>query len=549
MKQCSLLLCCLVSALSANALKIDIKNRQLHNDAPYIVSQCYTKTKDAKGGVHNPCLNCHRDSKAPNYIDDWDLQESYAFPEYALTNHWTNLFIDRSKAVSQISDAAIRHYVNESNYFDANGSIVLAKKLKNLPEEWDIDGDGRWDGYIPDCYYHFDREGFDHAPDGNYTGWRAFGYTPFLGTFWPTNGSTDDVLIRLSKDFSVNDQGEFDIETYRVNLWIVEALIKQKSIQIDPIDERKYGVDLDKDGRLGMAEKIAFDYDPLHGRMMSYVGYARKQQYQLAAGLYPVGTEFLHSVRYLSAPKAGRVGMAARMKELRYGRKVSWADYGVHAELADEEIKERNDYPDRLMTYIGDAERGVSNKRGWRYQGFIEDADGALRPQSYEEHLNCIGCHATLGSLVDSTFVFPRKLERGAFQNGWYHWSQKGLAGMPEPKMPDGSYEYTRYLQENGAGDEFRDNAEVMQRFFDQNGTLLQSETEKLHRDIAYLLIPSVERALQLDKAYRVIVDEQSFIYGRDAHIAPIKKVHRELKEDEKTGVTKPVKYLPQAMQ
>jgi len=193
--------------------------------------------------------------------------------------------------------------------------------------------------------------------------------------------------------------------------------------------------------------------------------------------------------------------------------------------------------------FIGDAERGVSTKRGWRYQGFIEDEHGALRPQTYEENLLCIGCHASLGALVDSTFVYQRKFEHGTFQNGWHHWSQKGLKGVKEPKTADGRGEYTLYLKENHAGDEFRDNDEIQAKFFNADGTLKESEVQKLKTDITHLIFPSQKRALKLNKAYKVIVDEQSFIYGRDATIKPVKNVHKEVEADESTGITKPVRY------
>ena len=49
--------------------------------------------------------------------------------------------------------------------------------------------------------FDFDDEGFDHAPDGTPTGWRAFAYMPLPSTFWPANGSTDDVLIRLPEAY------------------------------------------------------------------------------------------------------------------------------------------------------------------------------------------------------------------------------------------------------------------------------------------------------------------------------------------------------------
>jgi hypothetical protein len=62
---------------------------------------------------------------------------------------------------------------------------------------------------------------------------------------------------------------------------------------------------------------------------------------------------------------------------------------------------------------------------------------------------------------------------------------------------------------------------------------------EKLKTDVSVLLLPSAQRAMQLDKAYRSIVLEQSFAKGRDATVKPAQNVHRSLPDDEQTtGVT-----------
>lgn len=519
----------------------------------YVTSQCYTKTKDADGSVHNPCFSCHINSVEPNYIDDADLQETYDFSEATYKNPWTNLFIDRTDAVAAVSDAAILDYVRQGNYFDANGTIMLAAILGNVPEAWDYNGDGSWSGYRPDCYFAFDGEGFDRAPDGTYTGWRAFAYYPFLGTFWPTNGSTDDVLIRLPSVMRQDKTGAFDATVYKINLAIVEALIKRSDITIDPVDENTFGVDLNQNGTLDTAAKVvyrwaapSYDFETkrYYGYSMYYVGRAENAQIDnalhMAPGLYPEQTEFLHTVRYIDVDANGSVTMAPRMKELRYGRKTTWNTYPQLSNAAQTDIKDKDDFPNRLRTITGNAETGLNTGLGWVYQGFIEDAQGYLRPQTYEETLFCIGCHSGIGAVEDSTFVFARKLDAGARQMGWYHWTQADGAfkNLAEPQLADGRYEYTLYLQQNGAGDEFRGNEEVMARFFDANGTLKPDEVEALHGDVSRLIIPSAARALMLDKAYKVIVDEQSYIYGRDAHTVPAAEVWKEVEQGTSTGIT-----------
>ena len=536
-----------------NVVQIDFKSTYAkNNDAAYITSQCYTKTEDNNEKVHNPCFSCHINSEAPNYINDPDLQEAYDMGAYSKVNRFTNLFKDRTDAVAKISNKEILSYIRKDNYKE-NDTLLLAKKLKELPAEWDVNENGKWDGYMPDCYFSFDSEGFDKDPNGNYTGWRAFGYYPFLGTFWPTNGSTDDVLIRLPKEFQQDSQGAFDLEVYKINLAIIEALIKREDIAIDSVDERLYGVDLNQDGRLAIANSVVFNwmkpsYDTKKGKItnfsMHYVGKAKamleSNEHLIAPGLYPKGTEFLHSVRYIDIDEESRtIKMASRMKELRYGKKIAWNSYSQLQNAALAEIKEKDDFPDRLRTILGNSEEGLSTGLGWVYQGFIEDQNGELRPQNYEETKYCIGCHSGIGAIADSTFVFQRKFDKTHFQKGWYHWSQdaNGLKGIVEPKSKDGRDEYTLYLEQNGAGDEFRANMEVIEKFFDKNGTLKKEEIKKMHNDISYLLYPSVARALELNKAYKVIVDEQSYIYGRDAHVKPLENVHREVEEGQSTGV------------
>ena len=419
----------------------------LNNRGAYVTSQCYTKTVDENGLTHNPCYACHINSIEPNYIDDADLQEKHAFGEYTKVNRFTNLFKDRSELVSQVSDEEIVSYVRENNYIQ-KGQILLANRLKNPPKEWDINSDGKWGGYLPDCYFDFDDEGFDRTPADDFTGWRAFGYYPFLGTFWPTNGSTDDVLIRLADVFRQDTKGNFDVEVYKLNLSIVEALIKKKNITIDAVDERQYGVDLDQDGLLGTATEIVFKWEKptydsgtgkITGFSMSYVGLAKERLianvYLIAPGLYPKDTEFLHSVRYIDVDENSEsITLAPRMKELRYAKKRSWITYAELSNATLTDIKEKDAFPDRLRTVVGNTEYGALNNIGWIYQGFIEDAKGELRPQNYEETLYCIGCHSGIGAIADSTFVFQRKFDKEHFQKGWYHWTQdaNGLNNIAE---------------------------------------------------------------------------------------------------------------------
>jgi len=504
----------------------------------YITSMCYTQTKDQKSGnISNPCYSCHTKGKSPNYYNDTNLQQAYNFPEEVRRNPFTNLFKDRSSTVAKISDSEILEYIRESNYFDTNGNITLASSLPN-----------DWKGYRPDCYFNFDDEGLDSNPKtGKYTLWRAFRYTPFLGTFWPTNGSTDDVLIRLASVFAQNESGKVDIEIYKLNLTIVEAVVKQKNLQLaNSVDEKHHGVDLNQNGVLDSANEIVIStYDK-----MSYVGKAQEQlsegKIHIALGLFPEGTEFLHTVRYVDwDDKSEHISMSKRLKELRYAKKYGWSTYSQIERVAQAELQEAlamGSDEAILSNFRGNHEEGLDNEISWKYQGFIEDKEGNLRPQTHEETIGCIGCHSHLGATTDSTFSFARKLEgvdKKTNEYGWNHWSQKSLVGVKEPQVSyygfGKQYEYSFYLKNNHSGNEFRNNDEVQEKFFNSDGTVKREMLEKLHNDISVLLFPSKQRAIALNKGYRAMVEEQSFIYGRDANVKPMANVYQELLEPDAT--------------
>jgi hypothetical protein len=59
---------------------------------------------------------------------------------------------------------------------------------------------------------------------------------------------------------------------------------------------------------------------------------------------------------------------------------------------------------------------------------------------------------------------------------------------------------------------------------------------EHLRRDIAYLLLPSRDRALALDRAYRAIVEEQSFDKGREPVLTISQNVYSAVPVGSSTG-------------
>ena len=397
----------------------------VYNPEAVIPPQCYTRTE----GRFNPCYVCHQNHipGRENRMNDARLQRAYSFSQTGQTNRWRNLFEDRSERVAAISDADIQAWINEDNFSE------LAGRLEAV----------RFRGYIPrlenlaDGVAAFDEEGF--AKDGSH--WVAFSYKPFPSTFWPTNGSTDDVLIRLPAKFRHQD-GVYSREVYKTNLAILEAAIKGfDTIGSLPIDEAQIGQDLNEDGTLGRIHAIT--------RPATYVGAGSDTRVE--PYVYPHRTEFLHTVRYVGVGANGSITNARRMKEVRYMRKRDFLSPIVLAHYYDQEYQEKLEgtlphYPDR-------GHAGLYNKMGWLLQGFIEDKDGRLRFNTYEETMFCMGCHNTVGSSIDKTYSFPRKIDGAA------GWGYINLRGMPDaPTMNEQQGEILTYLERVGGGTEFRNN-------------------------------------------------------------------------------------------
>ena len=363
--------------------------RAVYNHEAIIPPQCYTRTE----GRFNPCYVCHQ-RQIPgreNTMNDDDLQVAYSFSDVGMTNHWHNLFRDREAAVAAITDEEILAWVADDNY-------------SALPDRLHAAG---FEGWIPDLHglenaaAAFDAEGF--ALDGSQ--WVAFNYKPFPSTFWPTNGSTDDIMIRLPEAFRTVDHGGYSRDVYRANLAIVEANIKgMDAISTARIDERRVGSDLNDDGVLGIVDEIT-----AVGRFVGAAADRFRDTY-----LYPDGTEFPHTVRYLGITPDGEIVPSRRMKEVRYMRK--WVGYRKSVYERNYQLEAFEKELGNLPQYIHLGDAGLDNKFGWALQGFIEDPRGQLRAATYEETLFCMGCHTSVGATIDKTFGLPRKVD-GA--RGW----------------------------------------------------------------------------------------------------------------------------------
>ena len=486
----------------------------IYNQEAPIPPQRYTRTE----GDFNPCYTCHQpyeDRARPNTMWDGYLQGAYDFSELGETNHWLNLFVDRREQVAKMSDQAIIDYINQDNY---------------TPAMTDLAEDSDWQGPVP--YIEglqqgaraFDEQGF--AKDGSH--WVAFNYKPLPSTFWPTNGSTDDVMVRLPEPFRTSTCADHDAasrDVYLANLSLMEMAIKELDrISTPPIDEQAVCADLDGDGTLGTARTLL--------KRDHYLGGAAKVP--VTDMLYPEGIEFLHTVRYVGVDAHGGIGLPPRMKEVRYMNKIRFYNSAHLKSLYGNEHQEKAE--GNLPYYTDHGDRGMDNGFGWMVLGFIEKEDGSLRPQSNQEQRFCMGCHTTVGTTIDQTFAFPRKVT-GA--EGWGYIDIKGMRDAPAINQDEG--EIAQYLRLVGGGNEFRENDEMQARWFNEDGSFKRDKVAGA--DVYELITPSRERALALNKAYKLIVEEQSYLYGRDATLKPAENVYRHINPDEVTPL-KPEKRI-----
>ncbi|MDB5969135.1 MAG: hypothetical protein JWQ90_1585 [Hydrocarboniphaga sp.] len=470
-----------------------------------IPPQCYAKT-----GAANPCYVCHTTARGNNGADDADLQQRYDFSPLRRTMPWTNQFVDRRAAIAKVSDEEILAWARADNYAPLRLAIGKLADYRGWKPDLDLEKG-------------FDEHGF--ARDGSQ--WRAFRYKPFPGAFWPTNGSADEVMIRLPAGLREDAAGRFSREVYRANLAIVEAMIATPADvadaaidrRIESIDERAAGIDLDGDGKLGIATH-------LRGLPARYAG---RGDIKPRRGLYPQYTEFLHTVRYLDPQQPDYA--ARRLKELRYAIKALEIDDLSIATHYQDNAREKltGDRPH----YAGSALTGQSNDYGWTLSGYIEDAQGRLRLQTREEQLYCMGCHTNVGISVDQTFSLARKLPDA---KGWGLQTLAGQRDAPQNGRTRG--EYAEYFERARGGDDYRANREMLARFFSANGRPDFARIAGVDgsQGLRGLLLPSPQRALALNKAYREVVFEQSYKLGRDAVPMPLdEQVHRQLDQGDPT--------------
>ena len=461
-----------------------IEHNEVYNPESVIPPQCYTKTE----GVNNPCYACHQSydsmEKRPNQMGDGTLQGNYEFSDVGLTNSWKNLFIDRTSLIAGIDDATIKKYIAQDNYTASlnNDAMPEYMRIENLSAAAEA----------------FDSDGF--AKDGS--GWVSYNYKPFPSTFWPTNGSTGDAMIRLPESFQ-RLNGEYNKAIYTLNLSLVEMALKElDTLTVAPVNELALNLDVNQDGKLtNSVTEIA--------RVSHYVGDA--SDVPLAHMLYPEGTEFLHTVRYIGVDENGNIYNAPRMKEVRYMKKHMFRSRESLASAYYAEAKDKHFEKLPQTRYLG--EKGIDNGFGWTINGFIENEQGELRAQHDQELAFCNGCHKTVGSTFDQTFSFARKVPG---QAGWGYINLREIEDVPNINEEKG--EFLTYMERVGGGDEFRQNGEMLAKWFDEKGMVKAEEVQRAN-SVYDIITPSPERAYALNKAYLTIVKEQSYLFGRDATI------------------------------
>ncbi len=379
------------------------------NPYAHIPAQCYIETS---GGTQNACLFCHTNgvfrrglgNNAPQAGYDalvGNLQLEYAFAALNYPHQhngsimpWTNtLFPEQLRAAVTAAGIAperwdMQRYIREDNWsaayqqrpgspLDWDSGVDSAFRLFPGLDPADLPADA--DGFVRSSKA---QNGHFHDGQGYVTGWRAVNFMPY-GIFTPHSGSVSGIYVRLPKLFMQNAQGQFDAATYRANLDLLARAIQDRLRN----DDRAY---------LGAATKIT-----------------------VQRGLYPLGTEFAHPLHYVDVAADGQDNTisrfpgtrAQRLKEMRYM-------YKYQEFIPDAAPQKDEDAP----VYANAAQGWIDNSVGWYLAAYIEDANGALRPQTASELTQCVGCHSGnvyrknrptmtsgTGNTIDSTWALPRQ--------------------------------------------------------------------------------------------------------------------------------------------
>lgn len=541
----------------------EFRSRTLFEN-PYanIPAQCYIETSH---GTQNACLFCHSNAAARKQLGNTlpqaganslvgNLQLEYAFGpinEFAKSpniNPWENTIfpekLDDAMRTLDINSSAwdMSAYIKQSNWEAAYAKKQGSKTSSNSHVK---DDEFRLLPALNPAALPADSDGFvrvvnegeslfrDHK--GFNTGWRSINFMPY-GIFTPHSGSVSGVYIRLDEKFMKNEEGEFDVEVYKVNLTLLEKAIQDR-------------LDANESCYVGLAKGIGTD-----------------------KGLFPLKTEFAHPLHYVDVQADGSENQvnkfpglrANRVKEVRYMYKYKMYYPG-------EAIMKEEDAP----LYYNEKESWIDNGAGWYLSGFIEDNKGNLRGQTPQELLQCVGCHSSTygfepaqftsgtGNTIDTVWSFSRKF---AGDLGWkemdylgyehnnssVHHETSGMAHLGDPLNREanvGEFRYflnhvvgaslygdmpgsmETYLQDiitkvNGYSDDFpkleMTSVVKIKEMQALRLKLVREFTQK--KDYldnngfiqAPLLYPTLDESLASAKGYRKVVATQRFTKGKD---------------------------------
>lgn len=376
-----------------------------YNEDPAISPQCWIETGY---GTQNACQYCHTDYLASiehgNAFPIADDQVLYSFPTANLNRIlWRNILFPE-EIEQRLKDEGLQipsrdnvDYVRQDNWSDLYAKVRDGGNDNWLNNDRPDDSFALFPALDPRHLYpynqndptgggthgYIDPEGFVRDEQNGYTGWRTVNFFPYA-IFTPLTGSVSGIYLRLPRQF-MTENDEFDAEVYKRNLDLLERNIKDRSFE-----ETQY--------------------------------YGDASSIPVKKGFYPVSTEFAHPLHYVDLYADGDAGndvngvvgnagktyefpgtRSKRVKEIRYMYK--WKDVGL------EDITEDDNDDHEFEMFVGREGQGwVENGAGWILAGYIEDRMGNLRPQTTEEMVQCIGCHANVGNTVDAVWSFQRKL-------------------------------------------------------------------------------------------------------------------------------------------
>ncbi len=407
------------------------------NPYAHIPAQCYIETSL---GTQNACLFCHSNGVFKLGLGNnnpqagyepvvGNLQLEYAFvalnyPQVinGSVMPWENtLQPEKLRAVLNAQGITpanwdMQSYIREDNW------TAAYQQRPGSPLDWDAGVDSDWrmfpgldpadlpadnDGFVRSNQA---RNGHFHDGLGYQTGWRAVNFMPY-GIFTPHSGSVSGIYLRLPKIFMQNAQGQFDLGVYQANLDLLARAIADRLRDADKTYQ-------------GAASKIA-----------------------VRRGLYPLGSEIAHPLHYVDVAADGTNHAISpfpgtrsrRVKEIRYMYK--------YQSFEPDSVTPGNKSED-APAYAHRRQGWIDNGAGWYLSGYIEAADGTLRPQTPSELTQCVGCHSGnvyqagaihapfnsgTGNTVDSTWSFPRQWRDG----GWAEMDYFAYRANPQAGVDD----------------------------------------------------------------------------------------------------------------